>query len=130
MSKNQCIKCENFNGYDGVGELWTDCDIQGMFKGEKNDYESFKEKITYNDLLKQNRKLKEQLRNIKMENEKLSEKNRRLIYHINKEPKRVLVDPFECDIAAIPASKSAFFISVPEDTAIFAASKAPLIAVP
>ncbi|MBP5424069.1 MAG: hypothetical protein J6Y78_16675 [Paludibacteraceae bacterium] len=88
MSKNQCIKCENFNGYDGVGELWTDCDIQGMFKGEKNDCESFKEKITYNDLLKQNRKLKEQLRNIKMENEKLSEKNRRLIYHINKEPKR------------------------------------------
>ena len=46
MTENLCHRCEHFNGYDGVNELWTDCDKYGMFKGSRVNCKDFKTKET------------------------------------------------------------------------------------
>lgn len=66
MSEKKCSRdCEHFNGWDGITELWTDCDVHGMFKGVKEDCEDFNKKLSCRDLLRQKdkriRELEEQL---------------------------------------------------------------------
>ena len=80
MSEKQCINCKHFNGFDGVGELWTLCSF-GDFQGSKTDCSSFEKKVTKADLLKK-------IHSLENENAKLREERQRLIYHLNKEPKR------------------------------------------
>ena len=49
--KSVCRKCKYFNGFDGVGELWTGCHF-GDFKGIKTSCNNFEKKITKADLLR------------------------------------------------------------------------------
>lgn len=46
MSKKQCSVCKHFNGYDGITELWIDCNKYGFFQGSKKDCKDFQTKET------------------------------------------------------------------------------------
>ena len=61
MTTKRCQKCKHFNGFDGVGELWTLCSL-GDFMGTKIDCSSFERKVSKVDLLK---KIREQQATIK-----------------------------------------------------------------
>ena len=41
---NICSNCRFFNGFDGINEVWTDCDIKGFFPGSRNDCKDFQKK--------------------------------------------------------------------------------------
>ena len=64
MTDNVCRECRYFNGFDGVGELWTLCS-NGDFKGTKTNCESFEKKITKADLLKQISELEKEIEQLK-----------------------------------------------------------------
>ena len=68
MTTKRCQKCKHFNGYDGVGDLWTLCSL-GDFIGTKTDCQCFEKKVTKADLLKK-------IRELERENEKLKEEEK------------------------------------------------------
>ena len=84
MSKAICNDCRyQQTGWDGgfFGEPMTcECKIYGETKGRKS-CSKFKKKVTKADLLKK-------IHSLENENAKLREERQRLIYHLNKEPKR------------------------------------------
>ena len=47
MSEKQCSVCKHFNGYDGITELWIDCNKYGFFQGPKKDCKDFQVKETF-----------------------------------------------------------------------------------
>lgn len=68
MSENNCRNCKYFDGFDGVGELWTDCSLLGGFKDSRTNCEHFEKKVTRYDLLnrineleKENEQLRKEL---------------------------------------------------------------------
>ena len=50
MSKKHCQHCKFFNAFDGVNELWIDCNKYGFFRGPKRDCKDFQPKETVADL--------------------------------------------------------------------------------
>lgn len=64
MSENNCRNCRYFNGFDGVGELWTLCS-NGDFQGTRNHCEYYEKKVTRVDLLKKLNELQEELELLK-----------------------------------------------------------------
>ena len=45
VKKGHCITCYHFMGFDGIGELWTSCNLLGDFKGShKGDCKKWESK--------------------------------------------------------------------------------------
>ena len=84
MTKSLCSNCRNqMTGWDGgfFGlPLTCECRIYGETEGRKS-CSNFKKRVTKSDLLNK-------IQSLEKENEKLREEKQRLIYHLNKEPKR------------------------------------------
>ena len=66
MADNVCRECRYFNGFDGVGELWTLCS-NGDFKGTRTHCEYFEKKVTKADLLRKVNKLEKELEELQKE---------------------------------------------------------------
>ena len=66
MTDNVCRECRYFNGFDGVGELWTLCS-NGDFKGTRTHCEYFEKKVTKADLLRKVNKLEKELEELQKE---------------------------------------------------------------
>ena len=64
MTDNVCRECRYFNGFDGIGELWTLCS-NGDFKGTRTHCEYFEKKITKADLLRQVNELEKEIEQLK-----------------------------------------------------------------
>ena len=84
MTTKRCQKCKHFNGFDGVGELWTLCSL-GDFMGSKPDCSSFERKVSKVDLLKKIREQQATIRKLQdlcgqsdSENAKLRQENKEL----------------------------------------------------
>ena len=56
--KNLCTTCTHFQGYDGIGELWTGCSY-GDFQGTRINCSKYKKKTTKADLHKKIKELEE-----------------------------------------------------------------------
>ena len=63
MNDKNCSACKHFNGYDGITELWIDCNKYGFFQGPKKDCKDFQVKETlaslHSKLLKHEQTIKE-----------------------------------------------------------------------
>lgn len=66
MTDNVCRDCRFFNGFDGIGELWTLCS-NGDFKGTRTHCEYFEKKVTKADLLRKVNKLEKELEELQKE---------------------------------------------------------------
>ena len=66
MTDNVCRDCRFFNGFDGIGELWTLCS-NGDFKGTRTHCEYFEKKVTKADLLRRVNKLEKELEELQKE---------------------------------------------------------------
>ena len=48
--KGHCLYCKYFIAFDGVTELWTECDLYGSFEGSKVECEDWKPRVTMDGL--------------------------------------------------------------------------------
>ena len=80
--EGNCSYCRYFIAYDGVGELWTDCNLHGCFEGSKDNCEDWKPRVTMDGLRrkvrrqevvieKQRKVIKEQLVRIVCQDEEI-----------------------------------------------------------
>lgn len=74
MSENNCRNCKYFDGFDGVGELWTDCSLLGGFKDSRTNCEHFEKKVTRYDLLNRINELEKENEQLRKQNQYLSKK--------------------------------------------------------
>ena len=65
--KGHCLYCKYFIAFDGVTELWTECDLYGSFEGSKIDCKDWKRKFSKSDLRRKIRALEEEKK--RMENQ-------------------------------------------------------------
>lgn len=78
MSENNCRNCKYFDGFDGVGELWTDCSLLGGFKDSRTNCEHFEKKVTRYDLLNRINELEKENEHLVIGNKNLMKKNEEL----------------------------------------------------
>ena len=77
MSQKQCTNCKHFNGFDGINELWTDCNKYGFFQGSKRDCKDFQTKETIQSLRSTIHKQKQTIKELNDECERhLSDKRK------------------------------------------------------
>lgn len=66
MNEKRCTNCKYFNGFDGINEIWTDCNKYGFFQGSKKDCKDFQTKETItslNSLIQKQKRTIEELNN-------------------------------------------------------------------
>ena len=50
VEKKECSNCRYFIAFDGITELWTDCNLHGNFEGSKDNCEDWKPRVTMDGL--------------------------------------------------------------------------------
>lgn len=77
MNDKKCTSCKHFNGYDGINELWIDCNKYGFFQGPKKHCKDFQAQETLASLHSKIRKQETTIKELNDECERhLSDKRK------------------------------------------------------